>query len=320
MLLAAVLASFWIPVSAYAASGESGVVNHGHLNVRSGPGVRYSITYGLSRGDSVTILDEQNGWYKVKLANDKTGWVAGNYIKKNAASRTVDAAPDSVREDSAAAEQGLGTCKVSGAYTNLRKGAGTSYAVIARLYSGTGGTITDSDGAWLKIRLSDGTAGWVSTKYVKTTGFTSKSVSETKPGDSGRLIVTGSLINVRDGASYSSARIGSVRRNEVYAYTSLKNGWYCIRYSKRKKGYLNAAYAKPFTRYAVDGGGDYVWLTPSATRISSKFGVVEDVRNGRKHNGLDIAAPGGSQILAVAGGKVVRNNYEPDALGLLHCD
>ena len=74
-------------------------------------------------------------------------------------------------------------------------------------------------------------------------------------------------------------------------------------------------YAKPFTRYAVDGGGSYMWPTPSATRISSPFGAVEDVRNGRKHNGLDIAAPGGSQILAVAAGKVVTKGYEPEAFG-----
>ena len=74
-------------------------------------------------------------------------------------------------------------------------------------------------------------------------------------------------------------------------------------------------YAKPFTRYAVDGGGSYIWPTPSATRISSPFGAVEDVRNGRKHNGLDIAAPGGSQILAVAAGKVVKKGYEPEAFG-----
>lgn len=320
-LTAAVVAAFLIPVSAYAASNETGVVNYSHLNVRSGPGVRYSITYGLSRGDSVTILEEENGWYKVKLSNSKTGWVAGNYIKKNAVTsnkteKKTDKTSDSTKKSDTVKDQGMGTCKVSGEYTNLRKGAGTSYEIITRLYKDTCGAITDYQGAWLKIKLADGTAGWVSNKYVKTTGFTKEAVSKAQQqADSGKIIVTGYQINVRDGASSSAAKVGTVRHNEVYTYTSLQKGWYCIRYSNGKKVYLSADYAKPFTKYAVDGGGSYVWPTPSATRISSPFGVAEDVRNGRKHNGLDIAAPGGSQILAVAAGKVIKKGYEPDAFG-----
>lgn len=315
-LTAAMVAAFLIPMSAYAASNETGIVNYSHLNVRSGPGVRYSITYGLSRGDSVTILDEQSGWYKVKLSNAKIGWVAGNYIKKNAVtSDKTEKTSDSVKKNDTVKDQGMGTCKVSGEYTNLREGAGTSYKILTRLCKDTSGAITDCQGSWLKIKLADGRVGWVSSKYVKTTGFTKEAVSKAKQSDSGKIIVTGYQINVRDGASSSAAKVGTVRHNEVYTYTSLQKGWYCIRYSNGKKVYLNADYAKPFTRYAIDGGGTYVWPTPSATRISSPFGVVEDVRNGRKHNGLDIAAPGGSQILAVAEGKVAKKNYEPNALG-----
>ena len=315
------LAAFLIPASAYAASNESGVVNYAHLNVRSGPGVRYSITYGLSRGDSVTILEEQNGWYRVKFSQSQTGWVAGNYIKKNTAAsnatekKTDSKTSDSTKKNGTVKDQGMGTCKVSGEYTNLRRGAGTSYEIITRLYKDTCGAITDYQGSWLKIKLADGTTGWVSKKYVKTTGFTKNAVSKAKQADSGKIIVTGYQINVRDGASSSAAKVGTVRHNEVYSYSSLNKGWYCIRYSNGKKVYLNADYARPFTQYAVDGGGSYVWPTPSATRISSRFGAVEDVRDGRKHNGLDIAAPGGSQILAVAAGMVVRKGYEPNAFG-----
>ena len=310
------MASILIPLSAHAASRETGVVNTFHLNVRSGPGVGYTVTQWLSQGDSVTILDQENGWYKVKLANSQTGWVAGNYIKKNAdVSKKSATESDSSQTNGTVKDQGMGTCTVSGEYTNLRKGAGTSYRIISRLYKGTCGAITGSQGSWLQIKLADGTTGWVSQKYIKTTGFTKETATKNKQANSGKLIVTGYMINVREEASFRSARVGIVRHNEVYSYMSLKNGWYCIRYSNGKKVYLNADYAQPFTQYAVDGGGSYVWPTPSATRISSRFGVVEDVRNGRKHNGLDIAAPGGSQILAVAAGKVAKNNYEPDALG-----
>ena len=68
---------------------------------------------------------------------------------------------------------------------------------------------------------------------------------------------------------------------------------------------------KPFTDYAVQGGGKYLWPTQTATRISSRFGS----RDGRNHNGIDIAAPGGSQIIAVAAGTIVDKSYEGGGYG-----
>ena len=58
-----------------------------------------------------------------------------------------------------------------------------------------------------------------------------------------------------------------------------------------------------------------MWPTQTTTWITSRFGVLEDVRNNRPHAGLDIGAPGGSQILSVADGKVVKVAYDPKKYG-----
>ncbi len=54
--------------------------------------------------------------------------------------------------------------------------------------------------------------------------------------------------------------------------------------------------------------GEFIWPVPSSKKLSSKFGK----RWGRKHEGIDIPARVGANIVAVAGGKVV---YSGSRLG-----
>ncbi len=58
-------------------------------------------------------------------------------------------------------------------------------------------------------------------------------------------------------------------------------------------------------------GGMFQWPAPSYTRISSEYGNRPHPTLGVVlfHNGLDMAAPGGSQILAAYDGKVVAADY-----------
>lgn len=52
------------------------------------------------------------------------------------------------------------------------------------------------------------------------------------------------------------------------------------------------------------------WVVPVVGyRISSRFGTVESVRGGRAHGGVDLAAPSGSTIVAVAGGVVTKAGF-----------
>ena len=58
-----------------------GKITANGVNLRSGAGTGYSQVAVLKNGEAVTVLDiSENGWYKLKTAAGKTGWVLGDYL------------------------------------------------------------------------------------------------------------------------------------------------------------------------------------------------------------------------------------------------
>ena len=54
--------------------------NGGRLNLRDGASTSYNIIGQLPCGDTVTVIGEENGWYKV-VVPEKEGYVYGGYLK-----------------------------------------------------------------------------------------------------------------------------------------------------------------------------------------------------------------------------------------------
>ncbi|MBP3198142.1 MAG: peptidoglycan DD-metalloendopeptidase family protein [Butyrivibrio sp.] len=69
--------------------------------------------------------------------------------------------------------------------------------------------------------------------------------------------------------------------------------------------------AELYNKYKYDGGM-FTWPCPSYTRISDDYGMRMHPTLGvqKMHNGIDLAAPGGSAILAAYAGTVVAASYE----------
>jgi len=57
------------------------VVPESGVNVRTGPGISYSIVASLSKGTKVTVISQSGEWYEIKLDGNKSGWVSGQYLK-----------------------------------------------------------------------------------------------------------------------------------------------------------------------------------------------------------------------------------------------
>ncbi len=58
-------------------------------------------------------------------------------------------------------------------------------------------------------------------------------------------------------------------------------------------------------------GGDYVWPVPSSHLVTSKFGMRwhKVLKKWKHHDGIDIGANTGSNVLAVASGTVIRSSW-----------
>ena len=63
------------------------------MNVRSGPGKKYSELFRLERGDEVEVLEEENGWDEVRFGS-RVGWASAEYLK-----RTDEQPPEEPPED-----------------------------------------------------------------------------------------------------------------------------------------------------------------------------------------------------------------------------
>lgn len=318
LLVAATVSITGTPAEAFAAGETKGTVSADYLNVRSSPGLNKTIIQVIEEGSTVVIVKTENGWHKIKLGNNKYGWVSADYIKTKSDDTTIKTTTTTTKKKTTAttkkaastsSEKTNGTVTVTGSYTNFRKGAGFGYAVIMKLPKGTTGGILQKDGSWYKIKLKDAKVGWVNKQYIKVTGYK----DNTAKSDTKKIIIDVSSVNVRSIPSTSGKLVATVRHNEVYTYSEIKDGWYKIVTPSGACGYVCGDYVAKFKSYAVKGGGKYIWPTQTATRISTYFGT----HNGRTHYGLDIAAPGGSQIIAVADGKVLKKSYTPNGFGNL---
>lgn len=66
----------------YVSAAIGQVYNCGGLNFRkSNEPEADNIIKTLKPGDEITLLKEENGWYKAKLEDGTVGWVSKKYIK-----------------------------------------------------------------------------------------------------------------------------------------------------------------------------------------------------------------------------------------------
>ena len=186
LLLGAVMACL-MAVSAFAA--ETGVITGDVVNARKGPGTSYDRVELLAKGKQVTILGEENGWYKIKW-NNSTGYVVKDYIAVGggASAQTVSA-----------------NATVTGGMTiNVRTGPGTGYARVAMVGTGKRVAVLDQSGSWYHISF-DGKTGYILGDFLIPDGSAPAAQSaapaaqavDTSVGNA--TVKGGTTINVRTG-------------------------------------------------------------------------------------------------------------------------
>ncbi len=233
------------PTQAPSNGSEQSAKTTEYVNFRSGPGTNYSSKGVIASGTTVTVTDRSNSeWYAVRLANGSTGYIFAQYLKVTGTS--------SATPTQAPSNDGTVQAKLT-ADVNLRRGAGTNYGVIKVIGTGTTVTVTDaSNSQWYKVKLSDGTEGYLFSEYLK---VISGNIDSAKPSatptptpapSNGTVQAkTTSDLNVRKGPGTSYGIIKVIDMNVTVTITEATNSsWYKVKLSDGTEGYLAAQYLK----------------------------------------------------------------------------
>ncbi len=236
------------PAPTQAPSGsEQSAKTTEYVNFRSGPGTNYSSKGVIASGTTVTVTDRSNSqWYAVRLSNGSTGYIFAQYLKVTGTSSVTPTPTQAPSND------GTVQAKLT-ADVNLRRGAGTNYGVIKVIGTGTTVTVTDaSNSQWYKVKLSDGTEGYLFSEYLK---VTSGNIDSAKPSatptptpapSNGTIQAkTTSDLNVRKGPGTSYGIVKVIDMNVTVTVTEATNSsWYKVKLSDGTEGYLAAQYLK----------------------------------------------------------------------------
>ena len=83
-----------------------------------------------------------------------------------------------------------------------------------------------------------------------------------------QILETGvGFLNVRDGASTSAKKIGTVKPGEVYEYTEIKDNWYHIVHTTLQNAWVFGQYVKEVDRSSDLFGGSPAELGDSQTEL-----------------------------------------------------
>lgn len=141
------------------------------------------------------------------------------------------------------------TGTVTASTVNLRKSASTSSSIITTLDKGAKLTILKTSSSWSNVKTASGKTGWVLSKYVSTKG-----TATTQAAISKKATVTSTTLNLRKSASTSSSVVYTLKKGQVLSILRASNGWYNVKASNGKIGWVNSKYVEVKSSATINRG------------------------------------------------------------------
>lgn len=124
------------------AVAETLAVKSQSLNLRSGPGEKYSVKCVYSQGFPLKVMKRKGEWVQVSDFENEVGWVSKQLLTTT---------PHAI----------VAVYRGKKNKINIRSGPGTKYNVVGQAYYGVVFTVLERKGQWRKIRHGSGLSGWV---------------------------------------------------------------------------------------------------------------------------------------------------------------
>ncbi len=235
----------------------------GYLRIRKGPGTGYAQVGKLTSGTRVEILEKKTVGATV-WGRITQGWISLDYVKLD--STTSSGTTSSGTTSSGTTSSGSTTTTWTGTVVNcsqrlrIRKGAGTSYAIVGYYSLGAKITITEQKSVG-SVKWGKTNKGWVSLDYVKldsttssgttSSGTTSSGTTSSGTTSSGTAATTwtGTVVNcsqrlrIRKGAGTSYSVVGYYSLGTKITITEQKSVG-SVKWGKTDKGWVSLDYVK----------------------------------------------------------------------------
>jgi uncharacterized protein YraI len=205
ILMLAMLALALVAPSLAQFSATGTVVNASQLNVRSGPGVGFSVIGRAHFGEVVTLVgrNADASWLEIVRSSGQRGWVNSRFI---AASININTLPVTF-------STGVSNGVVTAFFLNVRNGPSVGFGVIGVLSRNQAVNLIgrNLDASWVQIQVPGGVTGWVNRSFlvvninVNTLPVTSGGVTPPAPPPptTASGMVTTFFLNFRAGPSVS---------------------------------------------------------------------------------------------------------------------
>ncbi len=253
---------------------ETGLLNAGGVNFRKGPDTSYASYGKLDKNTGVFVLGRDGDWYSVQIGQTK-GYVYDSYITITGTARI-----DSQGNVEGAPPQGsTGLGKTTG-NVYLRQGPGTSHEALDILRKGTEVILYEMESGWYRIKLEDGTAGYVSSKYITVTQSYSDAMEDlfqpdepANPQSTGKGVTT-TDVNFREGPSTSHKKLGRIPEGASLTLYGQDGDWQQVEYNGIT-GYVYGKYIKKASADQQETVG-----TPDAPVSSSSLRLAQGSAGG----------------------------------------
>ncbi|ANU11279.1 N-acetylmuramoyl-L-alanine amidase [Planococcus antarcticus DSM 14505] len=202
------------------------------VNVRSGPGLSYSVTGDLEQGQTASVISKQGDWLEVRF-DGQEGWIASWLTTPSGEEQTASG------QTAVSSVNGL----------NVRAQADLSAAVLTKMNAGEKAKVISTTDGWIEIDFRN-TRGFVSKQYISLAegaSETEQPTDETEPVQKKDAIskvssfeIAVSALNVRSKPDLSSEIQLMVNKGQVFPVVSTQGNWVEIELAEDKKGWAYA--------------------------------------------------------------------------------
>ncbi|MBO2516004.1 MAG: hypothetical protein CW338_01835 [Clostridiales bacterium] len=281
------------------AQDKKGFININNVNMRKEASTSSTILYQLQYGTEVTIIGNENGFYKVKY-NGATGYIATDYVSP--ASRqtskpvsTPKASPTGTPKAAATSSTKITNCDFTGYVNvnsvNMREEPSSSSPIMYQISKDTSVKVTGITGEFYRVKYN-GHTGYIMSAYISKENTPAATPAKTAPTStpkvssaSGTGYVTSDTLNMRQGAGKQYDIILILHKNDQVAITGESGDYYQVK-AGGKTGFVAKAYitqTKPSS--TVKTAEPTAKSTTSADTVSYKAtGIVNAVSVNMREN------------------------------------